>query len=976
MKKLFLIPLMALMCSVMAWGTTIIKVGGEGATYSADLAGFNSAIAAATAEDVILLQEDINYGNLTTSQRSSSVNIKKSVTIDGGNHTLTGSSFRPDKSNNNATIWINQSGSQMVDVTIRNLTIINERTENFTGDSYSVYRHKGIETRGKIGNIVLENVNIIAKSAALQIGGDHTGQAEMTNVNLTNCSLTTIWDPADENSGVSYYPVMLYNAINLTMNNCETKGWAAIYFKPADSSIGSYGSNVVATDCRFDAQNNNSGASNSFGAFVLEDDGINITLDNCYVNATSNTEQDQAIFCLSDWKAILQANMHLAPCEFTVRGASTEFLGNILTNSWKSTIAECPITFFFYGGTYNDNIEEKIGEGIPTGWHVNALPTVKGGEEIILYRVVKDAATHEVTDPEDPSQKIEVLYDLNANVEGEGNGENPVTSFDLSTGTEMELNQTTTNAGYVQVSDNGSNATIIKVGKVENPGTPSETVVDQKLVIGEGLDVQGESQVVVQAGSTLQIGEGGITTEDPENIVIEANENGAASLLLDPEVIVNNTPELTIKMKAKQIGRRADGQFMWHRYAMPVAHIENWEKKGSLVAENPSEYGAVQYPTYIYGWDYANNDWANIAVNEMVPLQGYTLTLASDYIHVDGTTGEVESEGTAGGNLNILQDVTYIFKGNLVGNTNQPLNFQAEGFNFFGNSYTGYIDVLTLINGFASENVEGTVYMWCNDPDDDEGRYQSYVGVPLFTLQTPALSWTLEDWQKEVAPMQTFILRLRGADSADENVDYASAIWGNPRYGNNTASPAPRRVVATNNIESHMAIVVKANGKGSRVEFTQDANYTDAFENGCDVVKYMNENTINLYATVNGEDLSSVVTNSLNGKLLSLQTNDEVNYTMSFKNVAGTEYAILDHATNQMTVIAEGNTYQFAAQPNSTVEGRFEIVPIQNMPTAVETVETTATVKGIYTIMGQYVGEDFESLPAGVYVVDGVKIVK
>ena len=44
----------------------------------------------------------------------------------------------------------------------------------------------------------------------------------------------------------------------------------------------------------------------------------------------------------------------------------------------------------------------------------------------------------------------------------------------------------------------------------------------------------------------------------------------------------------------------------------------------------------------------------------MVPLQGYTLTLASDYIRVEG--GKVVSEDTKNGNLTDRQDVVYTFK--------------------------------------------------------------------------------------------------------------------------------------------------------------------------------------------------------------------------------------------------------------------------------------------------------------------------
>jgi hypothetical protein len=80
--------------------------------------------------------------------------------------------------------------------------------------------------------------------------------------------------------------------------------------------------------------------------------------------------------------------------------------------------------------------------------------------------------------------------------------------------------------------------------------------------------------------------------------------------------------------------------------------------------------------------------------------------------------------------------------------------------------------------------------------------------------------------------------------------------------------------------------------------------------------------------------------------------------------------------TGTETAMVEGATYMFSVPANTTVEGRFQIVPIANMPTAIENIEETAAIKGIYTLSGQFVGNDYHALPAGVYVVDGKKIVK
>lgn len=978
MRKFFLIPLMTMMCSVMAFATTVYTAG--------TFAELQDALTAAVDGDEIQLTADFGY----PTNGSGIINITKSVTIDGQNHTLSGYGSR---NGNKTTIAINQGGANFVAVTLKDLTIRN-------AGSYG----RPIECRGKMTSLSLNNVKVYATGSGncqgITIGGN---QATAMTLNMTNSLIdVTQRNQAGDITKSGSYAIISFNPYNATIDHCTFSAWAGLYFKGISSSAGSRGSVVNVENTAFHCSNYNSGETNSFGGFVCEDDGITITATNCTMESSALGDQAQAVLLASG--DYIASNRRTQPISLTLAGDNTRIImdgayyGNIDVKAvktfdnntwykggitWGSDDYIVPFSVTMTGGTYDVNPmyyrhvtavnRDEYGQPIVTedGYSVvaqspiipagYAIVTVKDGDKT-LYRVTKS----------------DISYNINGNYEEEGAGDNPTTSFIVeaaSADETIELVNNATEASYVQVRDNADgDAVTLAVGKMDG-----ENKVNQTLVVNNGLDVQGNSQVTVQPGSTLQIGEGGIVTEKPENIVIEANEEGAASLIMDPTITVNQTPNLTVRMTAKQIGRNAQGDFYWHRFAMPVdATITSWDKEGTLVAADPENY-TVQYPTYIYGWNYAENKWKNLSgVNAMVPLQGYTITLASDYIHVDGD-GKVVSEGTQGGNLNEQQDVVYTFKGNLVGNTDQKLNFQAEGFNFFGNSYTGYMDVLKLIEGIESDNVEGTVYMWCNDPDDEDGNYQSYVGVPLYKLSKPTQRARLATWQQEVAPMQTFILRLRGADSADESINYASAIWGNPRYGNNSGSGsgAPRRRVASINEDTYMEIAVKAaNGKGSRVDFTESANNSDDFESGYDVVKYMNENSINLYATINGEDFSSVVTNNIVGKTLSLKTNGEIVYTMSFKNVEGEEYAIRDNATGAIIAIEEGATYEFAAQPNSTIEGRFEIVSRADAPTAIENTEVKANVKGIYTILGQYLGENFDILPAGVYVVDGVKIVK
>lgn len=924
---------MTLCTCVMAWGTTVRTAGTFGELIS--------ALSAAEDGDEIQLTADINGDDVQT------INVTKSITIDGQGHTLANGGA-------SSVMRINRkvADPEAVEVTIQNIKIA-PRSGKY-----------GIASNSTLGKLTVKDCEIIGGTHGILIAGPAPSPASKLIIKDTHI-----------NVGDGGYPIRFMCPLEITMDNCHTEGYCGIYFSRAadgfTGSAGPRGTTVVANNCNFDAPNVHNGEWNAFGVFVCEDDGIAITLNNCGINSKQIGDQNQEVLVLSQWA---EEDRRTEAVSLTITGDNSYIDGVLLGNAWASGYTAdweggsavgdegapipnpYPLSITISGGTYafnpettfwykNETLEGEEKEAdankghivIPSGYEVKTIETQQGDKTTTLYRVRKTITTSE---------------SINDDVEDQGNGQNAHTEFLISADETVE--QPSTIAYYVEVSDDA--ILTLPAGK--------------KLEVTNGLDVTDGAVIDVKAGSTLIVGEGGVTAKNAESIVIEANENGAASFLLDPEVIVNTTPNLTVRMTAKQIGRNAEGDFYWHRFALPVAAPATWEKEGNLLPADPGY--TVKYPTYVYAWDYENNAWDNIAPTEMIPLQGYTLTLASDYIHVDGD-GKVVSEDTDGGNLNALQDVTYIFKGNLLGNTDQALTFKAEGFNFFGNSFTGYMDVKSMLQGLASENVDGTVYMWCNDPANTE-QYQTYVGTSLHRILSGK---GLKVWQKEVAPMQTFILRLRGADSANESVNYAASIWGNPRYGNGGASLAPRRRIAEINEELYLEISVKAaNGKGDVMDFTEANANTDAFESGFDVEKYMNQNSINLYATVDGMNLSSVVTNNIAGKTLSLKTNGEIAYTMSFKNVDSNEYAIRDNVTNQVIAIEEGATYEFAAQPNSVIEGRFEIVSRAQMPTAIENTEVKANVKGIYTIMGQYLGEDFDILPAGVYVVDGVKIVK
>ena len=909
MKKLFLIPLMTLMTCVFAWGETAEVNTLDGLKTALENSNY----------DVIKLTADLTYTN------EACINILRSVTIDGQGHKINGGGIRTGSTK--STMAINQGApdnENWIDlVTLKNLTLQN-----------AISAGQALNVRCNLTKLVIENCTIQTTGSGnnqpITFGGN---QEEPVDLTINNSYIS---------SGQAGYPLITFNPIALKTKNTTYKGYCALYFKGVNSSAGSGGSSVDADACDFDAPNMNepAGGWNSFGTFAIADGGITFNLNNCGFNSQEIGSDQQQVFLFKYEGAIASID----PCVVHITGDNSHVNGDMLRDAQKSARD-------YFKENYDPNAWNHVLE-ITGGTYAQDPATMTSGDlafvvpsthEVIqvtlegvatpLYRVVKKAASYI-----DPATEEVVLYDLNDAVETAAEGENPVTSFELSSGEVMKLDSTreVTTAGYVQVTDDDEgNATTIVVGSTD---LEKDSAINQTLVINNGLDVQGESQVIVQAGSTVQIGEGGINTEKPSNIVIEADENGAASLIMDPAITVNQTPNLTVKMKAKQIGwinlPGNDTKYrFWHRFALPIQEADSWVK-----IPNKS--------TYVFGWNYTANDWEQLsALTQMEPFKGYTLT--ADYEN--------------------LGDVEYTFTGQLAGNTNNALNFERNGFNFFGNSYTGYIDILALVDQIMGDNkIDGTVWMWYQDN-------QSYVAVPLQALRDNPSDF--DSWMREVAPMQTFILKQNGSENATAELNYASAVWGNPRYGNAPAG-APARANAADETTRMRIIVTADNGKSDFVTFTEADRFSDEFEKGYDGVKYMNESTINMYATIDGEDYSYVATDNLIGKKLSIQTVNALNYSISFAKVSGEEYALRDNVTGQVVAIEDGATYPFSAQPDATIAGRFEIVGRNMVVTGVENVENNADVKGIYTVLGQYVGEDFNALPAGMYIVNGVKIVK
>ena len=468
---------------------------------------------------------------------------------------------------------------------------------------------------------------------------------------------------------------------------------------------------------------------------------------------------------------------------------------------------------------------------------------------------------------------------------------------------------------------------------------------DKQLNIGTGgLVLEDKAKLVVEPGAVVTVGTNGIiNVNGTENLVLETSSEKQAALLIDPDVIQNTQPLATVTIHTAARQKSANPyNYIWEYFACPVQEITDLTKPtNNFDADVQGLYtGEDHFITGVYTW--GGNDWALVSSwKSLVPFKGYQLT----------------NNSANGG-------VDYTFKGNLMGNGDGTYEFTTNGYGYFGNSYTAPIVISNFLGALDNSVYERTVWLY------DAGA-DTYVSVNPLAARLGSAKYKDGTAIKEIRSLQAFILNKK-ADGAAATINYRDAIWNNPRI-NSLAAPAPARYAAEAMQWSN--IYVAANGKKEMVTLIEGADFSNEFDNGADAGKYINNNSMNLYAATNDGKQAIVATDNLENTILSFQAGDATEYTLSFEN-GNENYMLRDNVTGAMVAIAEGGEYTFTQPANTTNPARFEIVAIAKVPTAIENVEEAAKATGIYTLAGQYMGRDFTVLPAGVYVVNGVKVVK
>ena len=704
----------------------------------------------------------------------------------------------------------------------------------------------------------------------------------------------------------------------------------------------------------------NNGLHSSFAAVQIESNPG-------YAGNMNITVSDNATLISDSWYAFYEylSNPEGATKVNSIAVTGGHFQGGILLS--QSLAAKGG---FVSGGKWTKDISANI----KTGENLSLLNNPDGDNPPYLYLVgvptpAQEADYAEITNlpnTSDPTQNNNAVLTNSASESAASShtsdnvGDDP-DAIDVITTKETNPVVVSENTDVVATEA----APVVEVKKVTVDNDAQLTVTEgATLVVGAGavtLDENSNNGLTVEAGATLVV-DGLIYGSTEDNFVIESQEGKSGIVLFSPETefIREDHPKATYRFTSKAFWSQAESKWVYQRFGVPT-----FDGHATLQwLNNPG--GGVN--SWVKKWDYENDDWTSwtaftadqLEINDVPPFQG--LMLASDNVKPDNTNPAM----------------VYEFTGSLMGNSDANLHFYY-GWNYYANSYTAPININEFIQTVktslgGSNDILATIYLY-QDLGNDTYTWQAVneftAGSSTVVGFAPGVGPIYENVPSVINPMQAFLMRLNVEGEANQTIDYADNVY--TPATTNTFNPAPARNRVTNN--SMQISVFNANGNFDKVFFVENDNFSNDLDNGFDAYKYDGNKGVSLYAMSADKHMEILASNDVDGSFIGINAPEAGNYTLYFSGIQGMNYALIDMTNNTVVTIEEGGQFNFYAEAGQN-DYRFQLVAPARVPTAVENVGAKADVKGVYTITGQYLGEDINALPKGVYIINGAKVVK
>lgn len=468
---------------------------------------------------------------------------------------------------------------------------------------------------------------------------------------------------------------------------------------------------------------------------------------------------------------------------------------------------------------------------------------------------------------------------------------------------------------------------------------------NQKLTIPEGKTLEvgrvvlgAKAQIVVEAGGKLIVtGNQGIAAFQANNIILKASAEKQATFLLDPAVASNTHPMAKVEYQSNSFFNTTGNFNVEQFFGIPTYN--------GAVTNIETESTAKIYFDVWRGnhWDYIGainvpgdpDVMANLAKFNS-PFGLYDITSKNDADHKPSFTFSGELTGNMDHTFTLLKDWTTL-----------------------ANAYMGPIDknaIVALLGAWnASYGTEQNVYYYEVNPATGtiQWKAKNAYNIP----------------ESAVNAMQPMMFH-NGSKVEGLILDYSTLVW-DPYT---TPAPAPARRAISNITKAQINIAGE-----NEVDYTTIVADSELGNDRSFCAPKYNNPGLQLYVMGN-EKFDIYAADEIENSYIGYRTVNAGMYTISFENVEGEDLVLVDLVNGTRTNIEEGAIYTFFAEANEANDYRFQVVAAAKMPTSIDNTEVDANVKkaGVYTLTGQYLGNAsiFNALPAGVYVVDGVKKVK
>ena len=226
-----------------------------------------AAVDEATAGQTIELLKDFELTTVTSHpSQNYNVEINKSITIDGKGYKITSSQGK-------RPLVLTGEGNNII---LKDLTVINK-------DNVAALWISNALTC-TLDNTVIDGTDYAGAYNQVVTISKFSDEGRVV-LNVTNGSVIKTND-----EGKAHYAIFTNHPTDINVTKSTIKGWAAVYVKSPAA-----GTNVTISNSTLVSSNAYSNVSNSFAAFVMEDNNVTVNVTNSKITLNNTGDQDQAI---------------------------------------------------------------------------------------------------------------------------------------------------------------------------------------------------------------------------------------------------------------------------------------------------------------------------------------------------------------------------------------------------------------------------------------------------------------------------------------------------------------------------------------------------------------------------------------------------------------------------------------------------------------------------------------------------------